>query len=636
MSSQDENDALAGNFVDSDSLEPEAPSDTNRYVTSSKIFAAPTELSFPVTPTYIELDNTDGPYFVGVPTDPEATVGTAQQWFNLYDLDETEDSEYTNDQFQAVKVTEVRTGPQGGPPSANELNPQTDGNVDALGFYSSTPLTSLFLITDNSVTDGIRVSYGKRTRLGDLLPQLLMSRGPAGGQIDTRLMRLLLGTPNAQFDTATFDGSVSPGNVVAWNGTQFVIADPDGGLTPVGVRGNSNNLIQEGLFVSTNPGAFTTGLLYADKANPGQLTNTPNEWFIGRAISQSQLLVNMNAIPLEASGEVVPPVMFPEALFSPTLQPGQTVAFILANLQFETADPDDADRIPLGIRGNNNNVIQSSKYIAASGSPFVAGKRYYFGRSATSTAGSFTDVPNDWPLGVGIDSQTLLVNATNFPIPRNWSREHDPESGYHNFQVGTLAERDAIVNPEDGAPLGSQHTGMIFVRTDSILPRIDYWTGSSWAAATDDRIDVPSGSRMIFVQDTVPTGWTLDASINDAVVRIVDNAAAGNVQSGTWVITGIVDSPVTLEADQVPLHRHKLSGQGGEGDTNRVLNTNGPDTSDVAAVGDCDPAESPFGVGVNTGDDNATTSTNDAHQHGVTQDGTWRPFNITAIVCVRS
>jgi len=325
---QDENDALAGNFIPSGiSLEDDPPGDTNRYVTSSKVFAAPTELEFAPPTTPIELGPGSGPYFVGAPSDPEALVGTVQRWFNLFKADESEDSEYINDMFEAVQITRVETGPVGGPSSGNELNPQTDARVDDLGFFDGSPDDSLFLITDFAIDSDVRVGYGKRTRLGDLLPQLLMSRGPQGGQIDTQLARLLLGTPNAQFNDAIWTSGIQPGDVVSFNviSSKFELADPDAGLTPIGVRGNSNNLVMEGLFTAVSP-LFSVDFLYADKANPGSLTNTANEWFIGRAISSTQLLVNMSPIPQDPD-EFIPPINFPEGFFDPGVQAGQVITW---------------------------------------------------------------------------------------------------------------------------------------------------------------------------------------------------------------------------------------------------------------------------------------------------------------------
>jgi len=603
---QDENDALQGNFEAANGLEPETPSSTNRFVTSSKIFSAPTEIAVTLAPgesrQFIELSSVNGPYFVGL-----GGQGTANKWFNLYSFDPTEGSEYINSDFFPSKIVRVLTGPAGGT-GVNELNPSTSGNVDQVGFFTATPVTSLFLEVDNVVDTSFRVSFGKRVRLGDLLPELLMSRGPEGGQVDASLAQLLRTTPNAVFASDLFESSVQPGEVVAWNGLVFVKANPNMGLTPIGVRGNSNNLIQEGMFVFSVAGNLNTGPLYADKSNPGQLTVTPNEWFIGIAINQNSLLVNMNAIPLQSSGEVVPPVAFPSNFFG-SVQPGQTVAYDNVTNRFQIADPDNQNRIPIGIRGNNNNVIQNGIYKATSGNPFTPGVRYFFGRGGN--AGSFTTSENDWPLGIAIATDQLFVNATNFPIPSKWEQEHDPDTGHHTFPTGTEVIRNAIVNPREG---------QIFIRTDTNPPRIDYFNGSAWTEATSNRVDIPSGTRMVFVQDSVPTGWTLDSTFSDRVLMVTNNPAQGAAVGGSWEITGLTGDPHALTIAQIPTHQHDIRGGSGGGDS-ITYNSNGP----RGAVNNNNSLGRPTEL----------AGGGEAHEHGVDSDGNWRPNFINVIVCIK-
>jgi hypothetical protein len=559
-------------------------------------------------------------------------TGTAQRWFNLYSSDLDEDTEYLDDQSLAVKITAVKTGQPGGPPGL-ELNPgDLSGKVDALGFFIPDGSTtgSLFLITDSPPTGALRASYGKRTHLGDLLPHLLMSRGPQSGQIDTNLAQLLAGTPNIQFSDASWASGITPGQLVGWNSTSnlLVLADPSGVsgpvVTPLGIRGNANNVIQEGLFTATSA-LFTADLLYADKTNPGSLTNTPNEWFIGRAISSTQLLVNMNAIPLQSSGEVVPPVTFPAALFDGSLQAGDTCAFNTTSGKFVRANTNDPTLLPIGIRGNNNNVIQSSKYTAQAGSPFIAGTRYY----ASAVAGSLTDTANDWYMGVAIDTVTLLVNANGVPIPRQWEEEHHATSGYHMFKYGNAATQAAIASPS---------SGMIFLRTDTDPPRIEYWNGTAWAIATNSEIEIPSGTKMLFAQAAVPVGWTLDAALHDRVIRVVDNSpaptgASGGETAGTWTVSGFSATGHALTEAEMPAHKHYGWG----------FNSTGWDFGVVGTAANLTGAEgsdnnnryyynSTVGGGVGP---TGATGPGQTHVHTVSNDGMWRPAYVNVIICTK-
>ena len=71
---------------------------------------------------------------------------------------------------------------------------------------------------------------------------------------------------------------------------------------------------------------------------------------------------------------------------------------------------------------------------------------------------------------------------------------------------------------------------------------------------------------------------------------------------------------VTMDADQIPVHRHILRG-GGSGDGNAPMNNNGPDSSDGGAVGTITPGQTDRGVTENTGIDNLTPSANNPHNN---------------------
>ncbi len=607
-------DANLGNGLP---LEDADPGNSNRWISSLKVFAVPTEEAVvPSSDTNeIELTASLGGFYVGFYESPGATdavAGTVQQWFNIYTEDYSGDEEYTNDDFNEVQILQVRSGTPGlgafGSGSV-EVDPSVTGTTDALGFYVN-PLKSLYLVLSNEITGPVRVAYGKRGYLGELLPQQLMNRGPKGGQIDTRIARLLFGTPNAQFEDANlWDSSSSAGDVVAWNeGTaKFVLADPDNDLDPVGVRGNFNNLIMEGLYTATI-NTYTVGKLYADKANPGSLTNAENEWFIGRAISATQLLVNALGFA-GFSTEPTTPVQFPANLFENSLQAGNTCYWNSLNSKFEAAD--SVTNLPLGIRGNDNNVIQSGKYSALSGNPFVSGTRYYAGASP----GFLITEENDWFMGIGIDSTTLLVNANAVPIPSKWTEEHYSGSGYHKFKIGDSTDRDT------GIP--SPGTGMLFIRDDTPNPSIEYWTGLAWASATTTISSIPSGSKMLFVQDTVPTGWTLDTTVTDKVIRVVDSAASGGVTGGNWTISGISGAAHQLIISEIPSHTH-----------NALNSTITPGVGNFQFSHLRNNAGYP-GSSQESTSANIPTGGDGSHSHGVTSDGTWRPSYINAIICIK-
>ncbi len=66
------------------------------------------------------------------------------------------------------------------------------------------------------------------------------------------------------------------------------------------------------------------------------------------------------------------------------------------------------------------------------------------------------------------------------------------------------------------------------------------------------RMDV--GTRTVFHQAAAPTGWTLDAAVNDRVLRVSGTAGGGN--GGSWTISGISVDDHTLTIDEIPAHTH--------------------------------------------------------------------------------
>ena len=622
----DQRAALEGNGLP---LEDELPNATNPFVTSTKVLATPDEISVNSFEdggqNWVELgvaQNSDG-YFVGADGDVSASI--SQQWFALYSAVQSTDHQYINDEFAAVVIEEVRVGSPGGVPPFTGLT-VGDTHIDDLGFFipdAGAGGTLYLKINHNISAGGARVSFGRRTHLGDFPPQFMIQRGPQNGQINTNILRLLTGTPNVQFSDDSIWDNVAAGQVAAWSvaDSQFVVADPNAMRMPIGVRGTANNLIQEGMLTLPGAGFPTGSQVYADKANPGSLTTLPNEWFIGTAITDTILLVNMNGIPLQASGEVTPGVTFPSAIFL-GVQEGQPCSFEFASGKFVPADTQNPLKLPTGLRGTGNNVIISGLYVPSSGAPFTTGIKYY---ADPNVPGLLTSSENDWYIGIATATDTLLVNITSVAIPHKWTQEHDTNTGNHKFSNGGVGSR-----PVDPV------TGTIFLRTDLTPPRIEYWNGASWSSGTEDTL--VAGTRMIFVQNAVPTGWTLDNTIHDAVIRIMNDESLANQLSGTWNITGIADTPATLQADQVPLHRHPLWSTSGEGDANRTIDFGGygPSGSDfVGGPFKLNPNVTSNGVQFNTGDDLITPSAGDPHAHGVTQDGSWRPYNVTAIVCTR-
>ena len=78
---------------------------------------------------------------------------------------------------------------------------------------------------------------------------------------------------------------------------------------------------------------------------------------------------------------------------------------------------------------------------------------------------------------------------------------------------------------------------------------------------------IPSGTKMLFYQDTAPTGWTIQDTLDDKLVFVTKGNAAGGQTGGTvhssgvWTISGFgnVGNHILTE-NEIPSHRHTMLG----------------------------------------------------------------------------
>jgi hypothetical protein len=143
-----------------------------------------------------------------------------------------------------------------------------------------------------------------------------------------------------------------------------------------------------------------------------------------------------------------------------------------------------------------------------------------------------------------------------------------------------------------------------------------YNTGAAWKSIGGP---IPQGVKMVFYQDTAPTGWTI-VNLNDKLVFITKGSGAGGEtgggahSTGGWTITGF-DANVgstTLNATMIPSHTH----------TAAYLNLRiGAGTSYYT------------NYSLVTGDTGATGG-GGGHVHPMaSHGGTWRPSAYNCIVC---
>lgn len=183
-------------------------------------------------------------------------------------------------------------------------------------------------------------------------------------------------------------------------------------------------------------------------------------------------------------------------------------------------------------------------------------------------------------------------------IRSNWQaledaldREHEfpgvinGSAGYHKIPVLTAN------------PTGAE--GRLAIVND----QLKHYSNSSWRFAS-----FPSGTKLPFFQASAPLGWTIDNTVNDKVLRVVDDAGGGS--GGSWTLSGVtVDEHILIE-DEIPSHFHAT-------------------TCYSTGVGN---------IGVGGGSSVSTSATSATggglgHDHGLTSDAVWRPAYIDVIVC---
>ena len=167
--------------------------------------------------------------------------------------------------------------------------------------------------------------------------------------------------------------------------------------------------------------------------------------------------------------------------------------------------------------------------------------------------------------GDGITVGVTLDGFTAGEIPASWASPVTPaidmrvavislKGGQSHYVVGVLD------TPGQGSgeflPLaGGVLTGFLTLHADP---------DAALKAATKQYVDavLPSGTRMIFDQDSAPTGWTRDvATVDDRVIRIVTGSRA---DGGTWTQPNHTHTTSATTGDAGD-HAHTNPNTAGEG-----------------------------------------------------------------------
>jgi len=136
----------------------------------------------------------------------------------------------------------------------------------------------------------------------------------------------------------------------------------------------------------------------------------------------------------------------------------------------------------------------------------------------------------------------------------------------------------------------------------------------------------PSGTKLLFYQDTCPAGWTIDSTMNDKVLLVTKGSAAGGETGGTEHSTGTWQQPDhTLTIDEIPAHYH-FNGVGDNHSGSYIYNASQVGVPGVATKYLSSEYGSPSYQGLTS-----ETGGGSAHDHG----DTWRPAGYNVICCVK-
>lgn len=145
-------------------------------------------------------------------------------------------------------------------------------------------------------------------------------------------------------------------------------------------------------------------------------------------------------------------------------------------------------------------------------------------------------------------------------------------------------------------------------------------------------VQMNEDTLVIFPQAAAPDGWALEAGANDRVIRI--NNPTGGETDGSWVISGTTVDGHALIVGEMPEHQH-----------HEFADTEGTNT-DITSLPDSNPAwrwndsaNSEYRIKARTAAGWAGLGEpiggGQAHSHGFTSNGSWRPAHLDAIVCRR-
>ena len=130
----------------------------------------------------------------------------------------------------------------------------------------------------------------------------------------------------------------------------------------------------------------------------------------------------------------------------------------------------------------------------------------------------------------------------------------------------TINADDGVVSGSAGLKYSADSSGVLALQTNGTTA-VSISTGQVVTFTNPPTGVFPSGTAMLFVQTTAPTGWTKSTTHNDKALRVVSGSASsgGSVAFTTAFASQAVAGTVgtsgstTLTVAQIPAHTHKIT-----------------------------------------------------------------------------
>ena len=189
--------------------------------------------------------------------------------------------------------------------------------------------------------------------------------------------------------------------------------------------------------------------------------------------------------------------------------------------------------------------------------------------------------------------------------------------------------------------------------TDGNIPVFNGTTGDKLkdSGVSPSTVGLPSGTKMLFMQASAPTGWTQVTAVNDAMLRIVSGGTGGST-GGSWTLSGVSLGATALSQSQLPNvsfpvtdggHSHGTTDPGHYhylqfGSDNQNF-TAGSSQSGIQGAPNFPTGSATTGISINSATTGITVSSGGSgatHTHTWSNDGTWRPAYQDAIVASKN